>query len=67
MVEPKTPGQRTRGSKRQNELRSPECDAAESKKRIKRTRKVNLSEADILNVIDEEELHKRAAQVHSQH
>ena len=61
----KTSGQKTRGAKRQNELRSPEGDVRDTRQSVKRTRKATLTEADILNIIDEEELHKRVAQVGS--
>ena len=54
-------GRKTRGAKRQPELLSPsEKTDATARKRL---RKNNLSDANILNVIDEEELQKRAAQV----
>ena len=49
---------RKRGAKRQHEAK----DATESKPN-KRSRKVKLTETSILNVIDQEELEKRAAKV----
>ncbi|XP_057369062.1 lymphoid-specific helicase-like [Daphnia carinata] len=50
---------KTRGAKRQTELLSPnEKTGTASRKRL---RKNNLSEANILNVLDEKELRKRAA------
>lgn len=52
---------KTRGAKRQTELLSPSDESGATSR--KRLRKANLSEANILNVIDEEELQKRAAQV----
>lgn len=52
---------KTRGAKRQPELLSP-SEKIDTTAR-KRLRKNNLSDANILNVIDEEELQKRAAKV----
>lgn len=52
---------KTRGAKRQPGLLSP-SEGTETTAR-KRLRKNNLSEANILNVIDEEELQRRAAHV----
>ncbi|XP_046457073.1 lymphoid-specific helicase-like [Daphnia pulex] len=54
-------GRKTRGAKRQPELLSP-SEKTDTTTR-KRMRKNNLSDANILNVIDEEELQKRAAKV----
>nr|CAH0110344.1 unnamed protein product [Daphnia galeata] len=48
---------KTRGAKRQPDVLSPKTDATARK----RLRKNNLSDDNILNVIDEEELQKRAA------
>lgn len=56
-----TSGRKTRGAKRQPEMLSP-SNGSEVTSR-KRSRKQNLSQANILNVIDEEELQKRAAHV----
>ena len=50
---------KTRGAKRQPDVLSPKTDATARK----RLRKNNLSNDNILNVIDEEELQKRAAHV----
>lgn len=52
---------KTRGAKRQTELLSPN-EKTDSTQR-KRLRKNNISEANILNVLDEKELRKRAAHV----
>ncbi len=54
-------GRKTRGAKRQPELLSP-SEKTDTTAR-KRMRKNNLSDANILNVIDEEELQKHAAKV----
>lgn len=52
------PSTRKRGAKRQNDVKDV-TDAKPSKK----SRKAKLTEASILNVIDQEELEKRAAKV----
>ena len=51
---------KTRGAKRQPELLSPKKTDLTARKRF---RKTNLSDENILNVIDEGELQKRAAKV----
>lgn len=52
------PSTRKRGAKRQNDVK----DVADAKP-SKKSRKAKLTEASILNVIDQEELEKRAAKV----
>ena len=59
--EPPSSGRKTRGAKRQPELLSPNREESDVSSRKKR--KNNKSESNILNVIDEEELQKRAAHV----
>lgn len=60
-AEPPKSGRKTRGAKRQPEVLSPTSEENDITSRKKR--KNNISQTNILNVIDEEELQKRAANV----